>query len=355
MLPSRYFILVYLVTTLVACGNDSEKNNNGVETNNGQTISTNNGTSNNGTTGGTTNNGQTVSTNNSTQTNTPILEEIREDLDLAEVDVEFTFLAEADDGAQFSHSTGASTFSTSYRSASTSKWVAAAVILSVVQSGSLSLESNPQDHIVGWPATGNLSEIKLADLLSFTSGLTNAPSCVNRPRADFDACVLEIADENAASPSPGSAFHYASTHMQVAGAMAVSAGGFASWEALFSDFKTKTGLFSTSVFDLPSSTNPRLAGGMHWTAVEYFSFLRALFRSEILTPTLIEMMTSDKNGGAIIPEGASPAFAGTGEDWHYGFGNWIECHAPSFNCSGRQRVSSPGAYGAYPFIDFENK
>ncbi len=355
MFNFQSLLIICLVTCLVSCGKDAEKNN-GTQTNNGQTAATNNGTSNNGTTGGTTNNGQTASTNNPTQTaGEAILEEIRSDLDLAEVDVDFTFLAEAEDGTQFSHSTGASTFSTSYRSASTSKWVAAAVILSVVQSGKLSLDAKPQEYIAGWPATGNLSEIELSHLLAFTSGLNSGGGCVNRARFDFDECVLDIATKNAISTPPGTEFYYSSNHMQVAGAMAISAGGFDSWEALFADFKTRTGLFPRSVFDLPSSTNPRLAGGMHWTAVEYFSFLRALFRNEILTPELIEMMTSDQNGGAIIPDGASPAEAGTGEDWHYGFGNWIECHSAAFDCTGRQRVSSPGAYGSYPFIDFENK
>ena len=42
-------------------------------------------------------------------------------------------------------------------------------------------------------------------------------------------------------------------------------------------------------------------------------------------------------------------------DWHYGFGQWIECSATPFNCTSPARISSAGAYGAYPFIDFNQQ
>jgi hypothetical protein len=54
--------------------------------------------------------------------------------------------------------------------------------------------------------------------------------------------------------------------------------------------------------------------------------------------------------------GSSPAQDGINQDWHYGFGLWLECHATSFNCSyGVDSYSSPGAYGAYPFMNITNK
>jgi len=40
-----------------------------------------------------------------------------------------------------------------------------------------------------------------------------------------------------------------------------------------------------------------------------------------------------------------------GEDWHYGFGLWIECAANPFDCPEVTTISSPGAYGAYPFMN----
>ena len=54
---------------------------------------------------------------------------------------------------------------------------------------------------------------------------------------------------------------------------------------------------------------------------------------------------------------SSPIIMAFGEDWAYGLGNWLECPtamgAGSFDCGAGHRNSSPGAYGAYPFIDFD--
>ncbi len=278
--------------------------------------------------------------------------EIRNILDNAETDADFTLKIKSANGNVFTHRVGNSNEFTLYRSASTSKLVTAAVILSLVKKNILSLDNHPQDYISFWPTDGNLSLIKLRHLLNFTSGLVNAPFCIHLPISNFEACVEEIVNQNPNSKTPGEEFYYSPTHLQVAGLMAIKASGVSSWREVFANFKSETGLFPNSSYDLPSSQNPRLAGGMHWNAKDYVDFLEALFKKEILNEELISQMISDQISGASI--GYSPALIAIGEDWHYGFGNWIECHANPFNCAKTTRISSPGAYGAYPFIDFEN-
>jgi CubicO group peptidase (beta-lactamase class C family) len=280
-------------------------------------------------------------------------------------DADYTLLLESADSRTYSHSTGTSTSSTSYESASTSKLVTAVVILSLVDRGttSLTLESRPQDFISFWtPTTGNpASGITLRHLLSFTSGFATEPTatggCLNRQGANFESCVQEIYNTNINNDiAPGSQFYYSSTHLQIAGLMAIKAGGFADWNSLFSDFKSRTGLFSnpTSSYDLPSVSNPRLAGGMHWTADDYLAFLRALYKGQVLSTSMTASLWANQRGTdtAVI---SSPTVSDLGEDWAYGLGNWRECRSTTYNCgSSLQRNSSPGAYGAYPFIDFEN-
>lgn len=279
--------------------------------------------------------------------------EIRKELDNYETDADFTLMVESANGKRFSHSTGSSGESVLYRSASTSKLVTAVVILTLVEDSLLSLGDHPGDYIPSWPDTGNLAAITLRHLLSFTSGLADKPFCLNLPSADFEECVARIAGVNANARPPGEEFYYSPGHLQVAGLMAVKASGLASWQELFTRFKSKTGLFPNGNYDLPSLQNPRLAGGMHWNAAEYLAFLRALYEQRILGAGLIAQMTEDQLRGAAI--GYSPSLAAIGEDWHYGFGLWIECHDNPFNCNRTTRVSSPGAYGAYPFIDYENR
>ena len=291
--------------------------------------------------------------NTCSDTLTKLESEIKTDLNAAITDTDFTLMMESEKGKTFTHSTGNSKASILYQSASTSKLVTAVVILSLVKDNKLSLEDHPQDYITTWPTTGNLSEIKLNHLLSFTSGLVNEPICINFPNANFETCVGNIAASNGISKLPGEEFYYSSTHLQVAGLMAIKASGLSSWQEVFEQFKSNTGLFVNADYDLPSLQNPRLAGGMHWIGEEYLEFLKMIYKKEILNAELIDLMTSDQISNATI--GYSPALVGVSEDWHYGFGNWIECHANLNNCMQTTRVSSPGAYGAYPFIDYENK
>ena len=275
-------------------------------------------------------------------------------LSQATSDVDFSFAVERQDGRRYNFNRGTSTLQTSYESASTSKLVSAVIILRLVAQGYLDLSDRPQDYIPGWPIVigDSLYDMTLAQLLSFTSGLSIEPLCLNID-FDFETCVINIAIRNADNGIvPGEEFFYASTHLQVAGLMAIKARGAASWQDVFSEFKTQTGLFPTSTYDLPSSSNPRLAGGMHWTGEEYMVFLKTLRNGTLLNSTLMSQMLSDQTATATIV--FSPAVTGLGEDWHYGFGLWHECQSATYNCTPGTRVSSPGAYGAYPFWDRSN-
>jgi CubicO group peptidase (beta-lactamase class C family) len=268
---------------------------------------------------------------------------------------DFTVLLEAADGRRFSHSHGTSTATTRYESASTSKWVTAAVVLELVDRGTLALDTKAHDKIAFWQET----TVTLRDLLSFTSGFSDEPLCINGPNIDFRTCVQAIYDNNATTAAPaGTEFHYASTHLQVAGLMAMNASGVASWTAVFDAWRARKQLFATGAYDLPSATNPRLAGGMHWTGEEYLAFLRALYHGTLLSATSTAAMLANQRGSASVTY--SPTIPGAlGEDWAYGLGNWLECPTAktvgSFNCGAGHRNSSPGAYGAYPFIDFDHE
>jgi CubicO group peptidase (beta-lactamase class C family) len=266
----------------------------------------------------------------------------------------FTLALETASGHGFVHSHGDSTISTKYESASTSKWVAATVILSLVDQGLLSLDDEPSKYLPFWQANG----VTLAQLLSFTSGFSEEVPCFNRPGADFSGCVESAYDANVASaPAPGSEFVYSSTHLQIAGLMAVKATQANDFSELFTAWQDETGLFPSGAFDLPSATNPRLAGGMHWTGEEYLGFLRALYHGKVLEAATRKAMLTSQRGDAKV--GSSPTIDAFNRDWAYGFGNWLECPTAvgpnTFDCGSGHRNSSPGAYGAYPFIDWDGR
>lgn len=277
-------------------------------------------------------------------------------------EVDFSFAVERQDGRRYNFNRGVSTLQTSYESASTSKLVSAVIILRLVEQGHLSLADQPQDWISTWPILNSdpLYNMTLAQLLSFTSGLITEPLCLNAGDFNFAACVNNIANANIGNGKiPGQEFYYASTHLQVAGLMAIKARGVATWQDVFSEFKTQTGLFPTATYDLPPSTqsppaNPRLAGGMHWTGEEYMAFLKALKNGALLNAVSMSQLLADQTASAVMtcsPAPCAPVLEGLGEDWHYGFGLWHECQSATYNCTPGTRVSSPGAYGAYPFWD----
>lgn len=272
-------------------------------------------------------------------------------LDKVSTDADFSLAVISDDGRSFTHSVGASSMSTSYESASTSKMVSAAIILNEVKKENLSLDDTPQMYISSWPTTGNLSLIKLRDLLSFTSGLNDGLLIWG---SDFEDAVKRVADNNDENRTPGANYYYGPAHLQVAGLMAIKASSETSWDGVYENFKRDTNLFEHASYDLPNQTNPRLAGGMHWSADEYLAFLGKIYKKEILTPNLIDAMVSDQRVSAITDY--SPAVDGVNEDWHYGFGVWIESKSNPYDASKNSgRVSSPGLYGAYPFIDYKHK
>ncbi len=274
-------------------------------------------------------------------------------LDGVQTDADFVLRLRSFTGREFTHAVGEVRATSPFESASTSKWVTAAVILRLVDSGQLELDARPQDYLDFWTsdASSPLSRITLGSLLSFTSGLSESALCSNLGAANFETCVRSNYEANLeAPPEPGSGFYYGSTHLQVAGLMAIEATGQASWQELFAEFQSATELFTDATYDLPSESNPRLAGGMHWTTDEYLEFLDAIAHRRILSEALWDEVLSDQTAESDILY--SPALEGTGEDWHYGYGFWLECTSPVYDCTGVTRISSPGAYGAYPFVDF---
>ena len=277
---------------------------------------------------------------------------VRQQASAVNTNTDFTLMLERFDGRTFSYSRGASSPVTIYESASTSKWVTAVIILRLVDRGVLKLNDTAPSQLNDWPLNANhpLSKMTLQQLLSFTSGLTAEPLCLNSPSTDFAQCVRQGVMNNSSNGHvPGTVFDYNGLHLQVAGLMAIRASGMSDWQGVFRQFVQQTALFSTARYDLPSASNPRLAGGMHWSAQQYLDFLKALQQGKLLSPALQQQMLANQRGNATVLN--SPAISGFGIDWPYGLGHWLEC--TTSQCTTATRHSSPGAYGAYPLIDYQ--
>ena len=110
-------------------------------------------------------------------------------------------------------------------------------------------------------------------------------------------------------------------------------------------------------FFLPSIPNARASGGGNASAVTYGVILQNLVAGNLLSPDSIRLMTAAQTGDGITlaPDGV-PQLARTFGEWHYAFGSWRECNEPMHSpaCDGLGIISSPGAFGYYPWWDRQN-
>lgn len=236
--------------------------------------------------------------------------------------------------------------------ASSSKWLTAATIMRLVEEGVMSLEDHPQAYLEWWtddPADPR-SQITLAQLLSFTSGFEGEPICIQRGSADPETCAQFIYANHFRYP-PGTSFYYSSTHMHIAGLMAVQATG-EGFNALFRRLIAEpVGMSANAQFDRPSLENPFLAGGARTSAYDYSLFLEALLRGDILAQSRAVMFQDWTAPPIEIVSAPVPV-------WHYALGAWRECWDASATwvaaCDDRMLISSGGGLGWFPWIDLDN-
>lgn len=269
----------------------------------------------------------------------------------------FLFYIESIDGKTILINQEKSHTGVEYMSGSTSKLVATVVILSLVDRGYLKLESLLKDIMKDeWSSEfESLNDIKLSHLLNFTSGLNvePEPECLLGIQTSIKNCVKYILKSNKfKKEKAGESFSYGRNHLQVAGLMAIKARGFQTWQQIFEEFQKKTKLFLHSSFSHPSKLNPMLAGGMLWTAADYIEFMRALIQNKILSRELTRTILKGQTEKIIAAKEGSPPIDKLSQDWHYGYGLWLECYSAKFNCFDRNNIlSNPGLFGSYPFIE----
>jgi CubicO group peptidase (beta-lactamase class C family) len=228
-------------------------------------------------------------------------------------------------------------------------------ILRLVEDGRLSLSDNPQKYLTYWtkdPADPR-SRVTLQQLLSFTSGFNQTEAdrgCISNGATTIADCAREFYDRGLATP-PGSAFSYGPAHLQIAGAMAEAVTG-QSFPSIFrQQVSDVAGMSALTTYAIPSTSNPRLSGGGASTVEDYAAFLGAILGGRLLTD--IGAYTADRTAG--LPVLNAPDVSTSAGEWHYGLASWHECDDAPFStrCAAARLVSSPGAYGWTPWIDFD--
>ncbi|WP_243384872.1 serine hydrolase domain-containing protein [Geothrix alkalitolerans] len=266
------------------------------------------------------------------------------------------------DGVVYSRSFGGFTNQDSVLVASGSKWVTSTVILRLVAAGAFphGLDTKTSELLAdpgGAPWAGNMGQITLRHLLSFTSGISGDDAASENVLISLRAAVDQIYSDFAATASaPGSYFYYGSTHMRIAARMAEVATG-KPWAQIFAEqLHDPMGWSPDSIYS-GGGPNPNPAGGLRCTGLEYMRFLMMQLRggrdgsAVFLSPSLVSDQRTDGYGPATTLA-YSPYQDAAGWTYHYALGNWLETAGGTPPAPGSPviRYSSTGTFGWAPWV-----
>ena len=237
--------------------------------------------------------------------------------------------------------------------ASSSKWLSAAVILSLVDDDLINLDDPISKYIKAF--NGDKGRITIRQLLSHTAGL---PITTLYDQEGFIASTLKKQVENIARDvplitEPGTTFYYGGVTFQIAGRIAEVVTG-KGWENLF--YERIGDLCSMRNTDFGNSKNPSVAAGAVSTGNDFANFLKMILNMgkyknfKVLSEKSVAEMISNQTGN--LPIVYSPYKNAPGEkmEKRYGLGVWID-KIDTLTQKG-EIVSSQGVFGFSPWIDF---
>ena len=262
------------------------------------------------------------------------------------------------DGELFRYEKGNFSVDTAVNIASGTKLYTGLGVWSLVEQGTLSLDTTPQTYIDFWTndPTDALSEITVSDLLSFTSGFNARPvaqSCPGDATLTLTSCITEIYN-GGIDTAPSSTFAYGPEHMQIVALMVKEATGNDLKDFIDTNIFQASNVSQATSYPAEDGDNVRYSGGAISTAEDYGKVLTAFLNGDLIAdlPAFLKDRTANTQTDYEIP-----AVTETMLDWHYGFGFWKECDVVPYqpSCDEEPTISSPGAFGFLPWVDFKNE
>ncbi len=234
--------------------------------------------------------------------------------------------------------------------ASCSKWLTAALVMSFVDAGKISLDDKVSKYI---PLFSKYSKgfITIQDCLSHLTGIESEPirllSLMGRKKyASLEEEVIDFASKKEIVANPGLEFRYSNIGLNIAGRV-LEVLTKRSFEQLMQEKITRPLMMRNTNFSSFNAVNP--SGGAVSTASDYMNFLSMILQKgmfngkRILSENAIEEMQKVRTTASMIKY--SPEAA---KGFNYGFGEWIQATDENGLAT---VVSSPGLFGTWPLID----
>ncbi|TDE17278.1 serine hydrolase domain-containing protein [Dyadobacter psychrotolerans] len=242
--------------------------------------------------------------------------------------------------------------------ASASKWLSAAVVMSLVDDKKISLDDTVGKFLPIFTANRKGS-ITIRQLFSHTAGFDgdSQQGFEYQRNITLAEAVDSIARYVPLVYAPGSAFSYGSSGIHIAGRVAELVSG-KSWQVLFNE---KIGRPCGITVRYGSVSNPIIAGGANTSAADYLKFLEMIVskglsgKKRVLSEEAVSVMLSDQTRNAVIkgtPYPTNPFSPYPDNTIRYGIGNWLDV----VDAGGIVwESSSPGLFGAHAWQDSKNK
>lgn len=235
--------------------------------------------------------------------------------------------------------------------ASCSKWLTAALIMTFVDQGKLSLDDPVSKYIPLYDKYMK-SYLTLRHCLSQTTGIEKEARLVNKlmERRKFESLEAEVNAIAAKeiSNNPGKEFFYGGYGLNIA-ARVCEIVGKKSFDRLVQERITRPLKMKGTNFSNESGGAINPSGGAQSTANDYMNFMimllnKGLFDGKrILSEVAIEEMQKDQVGD--LPVKYTPQVAA---GYSYGLGEWIM----EKDASGKSTaIACPGLFGTWPYID----
>jgi len=238
--------------------------------------------------------------------------------------------------------------------ASCSKWLTAALVMTFVDEGKLSLDETISTYLPIFKTYGK-NYITIRNCLSQTTGIADNSRTLLKilERRKFESLDDEVSSfaKKEIDANPGTSFFYGNMGLNIAARVVevISKRSFESLvkQRLFTPLEMKNCSFAPE----DNAVNP--SGGAESTAADYMNFLTMLMNKgmykgkRILSEKAIEEMQKVQTAKAtkkFVPKVA--------EGYEYGLGEWIQEQDGNGNST---VVACPGLFGTCSFIDKQRK
>ncbi len=234
--------------------------------------------------------------------------------------------------------------------ASCSKWLTAALVMTFVDEGKLSLDDKVSTYLPIFAKYGK-SFITIRNCLSHQTGIhqdhVNLLTIMEHKKfANLEEEVNDYASKKEIEFNPGTGFFYGGTGLNIA-ARVLEVLTKKSFDQLMNERIIRPLAMRNTSFFNEKAVNP--SGGAVSAAIDYINFLSMILNKgmyngkRILSEQSVSEMQHSQTAG--IPIKYTPKVA---EGYQYGLGEWIQ----EADENGKSIVvSSPGLFGTWPWID----